>query len=45
MVLPVPGDRLRAGVQALPRKLFPQPYDQLGGGIGDRRRPAPGSRL
>src|SRR5260221_9191947 len=36
MVLQVPGDRLRAGVQALPRKLFPQPYDQLDGGIGDR---------
>jgi hypothetical protein len=33
----MPADRVRPGVQALPRQLLAQPGDQLHGGLRDRR--------
>jgi hypothetical protein len=48
MVLQVPGDGVRAGVQALPGQLFPQQSDQLCGVRADRVRGGlrpPGPRL
>jgi hypothetical protein len=37
-VLQVPADRLRPGVQTLPRQFLPQPGDQLDGPVADRIR-------
>ena len=38
VLLQVPGDGLRPGVQPLPGQLLPQPDDQLGRVLGDRGR-------
>ena len=38
VVLQVPGDRVRPGVQPLPGQFLPQPHDQLHGPRGDRLR-------